>query len=236
MKPTLAFSALLGLLSAAAGAVDVDLANAQCFVDDRTTIYCEDVRVENDFYWMKLTWSNKRKAFVPYRYSETEPTTQMRLYAAPGRHTGNLAGSAADPRMAVDELCASNQPARYQNSIAFISLHQNDPIVKFPFTHGVPRYVPIVAGAYDTKIADDWEDLMDGQIDFSLSDLGVTKDGWWSGSSSRGLWNYDSCSFWTSDDAYDQGHYGSPGATNEGWIDYSNNNCNAELTVLCLAY
>lgn len=236
MKPILALSALAGLFSAAVGAVDVDLTNAQCYVEDSKTIHCEDVRVDNDFYWMKLGWNDKRKAFAPYRYDIIEPTTQMELYAAPGRYTGNLVGDATNPRGQIDKICAANRPAGYANHIAFISVHKDDPIVKFPFTHGVPRYVPIVAGAYETKIADDWEDLMDGQIDFSLADLGVTSDGWWSGSSSRGLWNYDSCNFWTSKDPYQQGHYGSSGATNESWIDYTNNNCSAKLTILCLAY
>ena len=156
------------------------------------------------------------------------------LYSA-GVQVAELGG-----RSGADLICqqVSNKPAGYGAYRAFISVNANDEIRDMPTNYGVPTNVPITS-PNGTTIANNWADLLDGNIQKSLSAAGVIPAGstWWSGSSSDGSVTANTCQEWMVAIPSAFGDYGCADATDASWINCETQPCNVENAhLLCIAY
>lgn len=150
---------------------------------------------------------------------------------------GNLGG-----RAGADALCAAsaNKPAGYSNYRAFISTSAADEIRDMPTNYGVPTNLPITGPAPGyVQIASNWANLLDGGIDASLSDAGVTPgdNRWWSGSNSAGALSSNYCNGWTTNDIGVGADGGNSTLTTSGWINDFTVPCSVDnRRVVCIAY
>ncbi len=155
------------------------------------------------------------------------------LYSA-GVQVAELGG-----RNGADSICqqVSNKPAGYGAYRAFISVNANDEIRDMPTNYGVPTNVPITS-PNGTTIANNWADLLDGNIQKSLSAAGVipAESTWWSGSSSDGSVT-NTCQEWMVVTSSAFGDYGCADATDASWINCETQSCDVENAhLLCIAY
>lgn len=155
------------------------------------------------------------------------------LYSAGDTYDGNLGG-----RSGADSMCvnSSNKPDGYSNFIAFLSVSADDEIRDMPTLYSVPTDVPIqsVGG---TRVANDWFDLLDGNIAFDLYEaLGITGS-WFSGSNWNGSVHTDyTCAGWTVNTSIDYSQLGRSDATDTNWMSGSTLACKYPFRVLCIAY
>ena|GEM_PF-3193082 len=98
------------------------------------------------------------------------------LYEA-GAYSGNLGD-----RAATDALCAGSRPAGYTRHRAFIGHSTADSIANMPTNYGISTAAPIKS-ATGIAIANNWADLVDGNIANTLNAAGIvsTPPAWWSG-------------------------------------------------------
>jgi len=175
--------------------------------------------------------------------------TEIVIYVA-GASAGTLGGnlsalSGSSLRDKVDSLCTAEKPSGVTspNVRALISLGSSDQISDFPAHYGTPGDLPVKdsTGAY--TIADNWADLMDGSVDVSLYDAGLTDYSWTTsltGSDANG--NYlsaYSCNGWTSTDSGASVAWGSAGATDSSWFSVQNEGyCSASSNtrIMCITY
>lgn len=159
-----------------------------------------------------------------------------------GPYTGDLADpKAASVREEIDSLCsAAAKMARTKalpclNKRAFISIDPGDDIAGMPANFGIPRNRRII-GPTDIQIADNWADLLDGDIDVTLFDAGIVPDQWWSGSTSGGVYDIsvDNCTGWTSTSR--KGQAGNHEKTDDAWIQGNTPDCDAARYVLCVCW
>jgi hypothetical protein len=174
--------------------------------------------------------------------------TEIILYVAGETVTlsGNLAGLSGDTlRDKVDCLCAAEKPSGVTspNVRALISLSSDDEIADFPTLYGTPTDLPVEdpTGAY--TIADDWADLLDGTIDITLWDAGITPVSWTvslTGSDENGNYLSDySCDGWTSSDSSSTISWGRAGATNYEWMSIETSSycsANSNTRIMCITY
>jgi hypothetical protein len=164
------------------------------------------------------------------------PQAPLILYEeSAGNRNGNLSG-----RSGADALClaSANRPAGYINFRAFISVDANDEIRDMPGNYGVPTNVPIQSLG-GTVIANDWADLLDGNIAVSLLNAGVLTGSpdWWSGSNDDGSLNASNCVGWTSAAGPPVGGIAGRNIdTDPTWIIFGTASCDMSFSVLCLAF
>ncbi len=121
---------------------------------------------------------------------------------------------------------------------AFISVNPTDEIRDMPFNYGLPTNRPIV-GLGNIKIADDWADLLDGNIQTSLIAAGIltTANWWYTGSNADGSLHPNNCEGWTNPNLMFGGRYGSGQFTDDRWITNSDATCGLEnYHVLCIGW
>ena len=156
-----------------------------------------------------------------------------------GPHNGlNFGG-----RVGLDQHCAT---AKANKSIpgvfthALISVSASDEIRDMPALYDVPTNL-VLLGPTGKHVADNWADLLDGSIDQSLTDAGVSSaDFWISGSNTDGSVR-STCNGWTTSEFSQQvtGTYGYPASSNSLWITITDGDvyCSAsQYNVICLAY
>ncbi|MBI4928432.1 MAG: DUF1554 domain-containing protein [Anaerolineae bacterium] len=157
------------------------------------------------------------------------------IYSA-GGHNGNLGG-----RSGADALCsaATNKPNNFTHYRAFISVTTNDEIRDMPANYGVPTNLPITS-SNSNLLANNWAELLDGNLANSLADAGVLPDNsiWWSGSQSDGsLLNFYECAGWTNSTTSRSGEIGLSHQIDSFWISGYNTMCSdSTASLLCLAY
>ncbi|MBI1909064.1 MAG: hypothetical protein HYS22_02715 [Deltaproteobacteria bacterium] len=154
------------------------------------------------------------------------------MFGTGGAGGGNLGG-----RAGADALCTASVGSLSCNTIrAFISVSDADEIRDMPGNYGVPTTVAI-QGSTGTKIANNWEDLLDGTIPTSLATAGITDTTWWSGSTTNGSLS-NNCSNWTTSSfVAPGGQQAFANVTDSNWISQSNQSCAVgALVVLCLCY
>ncbi|MCP4143013.1 MAG: hypothetical protein GY755_22445 [Chloroflexi bacterium] len=153
------------------------------------------------------------------------------LYRA-GSYTGDLGD-----RNATDALCSNSLPAGFTKRKALISYSLIDDIANMPATHSFSSSIVIQASG-GMGIANNWADLLDGNIASTLSTAGITPNvAWWSGSNTNGSFNPTwNCAGWTSNLNTDGGITGNATLTDFNWINNNNSACNQALDLLCVAY
>ncbi len=166
----------------------------------------------------------------------TVPPPPIIMYSA-GMRTGDLGN-----RVATDALCVSSNPTTYTNVRAFIGNSTADSIANMPANYGVPTSNPITSNS-NISIADNWADLLDGNLATSPQSAGITTapNGWWSGAQNADGTHTDgtteTCQNWTSASVSDGGAAGSVWASDSSWIiGTPNAACNQTLDLLCIAY
>jgi hypothetical protein len=149
---------------------------------------------------------------------------EVRIYYSGTMTSGNLAGTA-------DALCATNKPAGFSNSKAFVPLSGSISSIVPSNCNSVP-----VTGSSGT-ISSTWTGLWDGSIDQSLDAAGVmpSPSEWWTGSNSNGT-TASTCLSWTSG-VSGVGTVGVTNASNSSWVSVYLQNCNrTDVALLCVAW
>jgi hypothetical protein len=160
-----------------------------------------------------------------------------------GTTDGDMGG-----RPQADSQCYShlNRPAACKHAcFAFISSdssHQIRDLTSSPYN--IPN-APFYGPDGNTKIADSWDDLLNGDINpdiVGLWDAGVLDnvgDRWWSGSNQDGTLHTDNCSGWTTNGgAGPMGRVGWADRTDSFWIaDTTSITCSTSTYyLLCICY
>ena len=164
------------------------------------------------------------------------PTPSYIVLYLGGTTDGNIG-----PRNNADALCAPNLPNGFGFYKAFISYDSFDSIATLPSNYGVPLGLPIQS-VTNFFIANDWTDLMDGNINDTLTNAGVVPSGvnWWTGvENSTGIHVdgvTDNCNNWTSNSNMVGGKAGSLVNSNSMWMDSNVVGCQIPIAVLCIAY
>lgn len=146
------------------------------------------------------------------------------------------------PRSTADAFCTGSQVG-YANHHALLAYSVADNIANMPTNFGVPTNLPIKS-PNGTLIANNWTDLLDGNIATTLNAAGVFINPgtyWWSGVEDASGTSIDGvtqdCNEWTSSLISDAGNYGSCDFANSTWMDGSSGAaCNQMLSILCVAY
>ncbi len=186
-------------------------------------------------YYYPPTATEKPEPEPTFTFTPIPLPNHLVLYEGNGLPTGNLG-----PRSNADAFCSSSLPAGFSNSHAFIGFSVSDSIANMPINYGVPTNLPIQSDT-NIVIANNWADLMDGNIDVSLSAAGVLFPGdiWWSGSESDGVQDTPiytpDCQEWTNGITF-SGAYGNSDNLDSTWIHDSNLLCFNVISVLCVAY
>ncbi len=154
------------------------------------------------------------------------------LYSA-GSHDGDLGN-----RAATNALCAAAIPAGYTNSRAFIAHSTADSIANMPANYSIPTNIPIQSTS-GVKFADNWADLLDGNIANTLTSAGLGT--WWSGAENADGSHIDGttedCNDWTSISSSVGGKVGLSTETDSRWMaNPISAGCHQALNLLCLAY
>ncbi len=152
-----------------------------------------------------------------------------------------LGGTPGNGRTGADNLCAAsaNAPAGYANYRAFISVNAADEIRDMPANYGVP-VAGTITGPTGTLIANDWADLLDGNIINALDAAGVLPAGfafgWRTGSNADGSLHANNCNGWTTQVGGNNGRGGSAIQTNATWLNELDHECSFSRPVVCIAY
>lgn len=142
------------------------------------------------------------------------------------------------PRADADELCADAIAVDYPTRTcthgvhAFVSFDADDEVRDMPDLYDVDTSYAIYDGSGETKIADSWEDLMDGDIDAAIGAE------YWSGTQASDYTTYggvgaSTCNGWTSNES-GQGLIGDASLTGEYWSGSDEVSCTGSYPVLCL--
>ncbi len=146
-------------------------------------------------------------------------------------------------RLGLDQHCALAKdklaiPGAHTH--ALISVSATDELRDMPSVYGLPTNRAFV-GPTGKKVADDFADLLDGELEQSLSDADISAAQFWiTGSNTDGSVR-TTCNGWTTSD-FDQqvmGTYGYPGASDSSWLTVTGGQvyCSAsQYTVICAAY
>lgn len=142
------------------------------------------------------------------------------LFGTERLYTGDLGGrSGADTKVQND----SARPEGLTKVHAFLSVDSDDCLQNFPERYGFSRDLPIFGPDGTTKVADNWADLLDGNIQAHLFSLGVLNpvkgEAWWSGSNPDGSAAPHTCNGWRDGSGTQRGIAGSADFSGGEWIN-----------------
>lgn len=165
-------------------------------------------------------------------------------------HAGTKNGNIGD-RSNVDSICAAARSANYPklpsyNVRGFISFNESDSIANMPANYRIHTNRPIRGPVGTGIIANDWADLLSGDIgtNVSHSTVGVLPYAgyWWSGSDKYGN-HATSCKSistnqdWNTADGSTFGTRGYAEATDSAWItDSTMSTCDKSYYILCIGW
>jgi hypothetical protein len=154
--------------------------------------------------------------------------TVKRVFASSSTHTGNLGGLAG-----ADGICQSLADAEGLSGTFKAWLSSSTVTASSRLTHAtIPYYLP-----NNTKIADDWSDLVDGTIDNPLNanEAGTTLPSFlpWTGATHTGGIATYQCSDWTSSANAQFGSNGSSTRTDLAWTLNNTRRCDTVTRVFC---
>jgi hypothetical protein len=146
-----------------------------------------------------------------------------------------LAAASIGGRVGADAKAAAapNRPPGYPHYRAFLSVSDTYEIRDMPNNFGISTIVPIIS-LTDKLIANNWYDLLDGNINQTLASAGVIPAGsfWWTGSNEDGSLS-DNCSGWTSTG---NGMVGSSDYFDPTWLSHSSLLGTNSYRLVCIAY
>ena len=182
-----------------------------------------------------ITFTIDDGASPPYTHSFDLVIYQAIVMYSAGDYEGDFGD-----RSSTNTLCQAANPTLYPNVRAFIGYNSTDSIANMPTVHNVPTDKP-VESILQIRIADNWADLLDGAIAYSLSSANITQTHWWSGvEASNGTFidgTSPNCNDWTSNSTAVAGQHGSIWATDSTWIANYPAACGGQtLALLCIAY
>lgn len=159
----------------------------------------------------------------------------MYLYDA-GGVTGAIGGRRGADILCYEALGSAGLPWGVTTR-ALLSVDAEDEIRDMPANYGVPTDRKIY-GSTQFPVADNWADLLNGSIDFTLSFAGVLATNfWYSGSYSDGSVTPNTCSGWTDGSTLEDGRFGLSYHSDTWWINRGNATCGASTYhVLCVAW
>jgi len=152
------------------------------------------------------------------------------LFATPATD-GLIEGGGMD---AADAYCASSKPPSLscKGGVKAFLNGQTRVAYNLPDSFSFSKDLPIYNPDKTRKIADDWADLIDGSIDVSIGDAGITSTGYWTGGDGT---NYCKItSEW--DSTANAGCLGDPTATSGFWFASGTDNCVQTHPALCLCW
>jgi len=161
--------------------------------------------------------------------------SRMYIYDA-GGVTGAIGGRRGADILCYEALGSAGLPWGVTTR-ALLSVDAEDEIRDMPANYGVPTDRKIY-GSTQFPVADNWADLLDGSIDFTLSFAGVLATNfWYSGSYSDGSVTPNTCSGWTDGSTTADGRYGLSYQADSWWINRANAGCGGSTYhVLCVAW
>lgn len=162
------------------------------------------------------------------------PVTYLVLYDSGSTSTGNLVD-----RTSADAFCALNLPSGFGNYRAFIGFSAADNISNMPSNYGISTSLPIQSTS-NVVIANNWADLLDGNILTTLASAGVVSNYWWSGVETDGT-SVDGvtadCNDWTDNTIIVDGYYGDYQFADGRWIKGAvGGACDQMLAIVCVGY
>ena len=166
---------------------------------------------------------------------------EVRLWVSSSTSDGNIG---AGGRVGVDSLCDSdlNKPT-ISNSItrALISVDTADEIRNMPRNYGIPRTEAIYRADGVTRIADNFDGLIDSNTDLknSVSETLSGVSAWvWAGSLANASLS-DACAAWTHSGPVSTGVFGSFGNAAEtglGFLQFGATACLGVFPLYCITY
>jgi len=164
-----------------------------------------------------------------------------------GVHDGQL-DTGGGARLDADALCAAAATSAGipgASVHALISIDIDDEIQDMTTAGGPITNVPtnrafVGPPPTNTKIADDWADLISGSLITSLNGAGFGGTDWWSGSTTTGSLALDTCDAglgpWT-DNTSEDGQIGSIISSGSSWLAAGGAHpCNIVRQLVCLGY
>ena len=137
-----------------------------------------------------------------------------------------------DGKSNADALCNTAKPSGTSQGYAFASFDGNNEIRDLPSTAGINTSLNIRSSS-DNIVAYNWEDLLDGSITKSLSNLGVVSNHWWSFSDQDGSISTNNCG--GGDDSSLQGKYGRSSDVSSNWMKRGDDACTNNFYLMCIA-
>lgn len=164
---------------------------------------------------------------TPSPTATATPAAAKRVFATSTTQTGGFGGI-----VGADAICAARASAAALGGVfkAWVSTTDASPASTFTRASGPYRLVD------GTKIADDWNDLVDGALDhvINLSESGGTVFGdVWTGTGTPGTVAAVTCNAWTTGSSGASGQCGSTQSTSGAWTASSVPLCNTPLRLYC---
>ena len=218
------------------------------WTQDVVTVVSDSLSPGTGYYFNVVVRDSDGNSAAYITVSATTLTDAIYMFSA-GLYAGDLqsaatssakvAAVAVSMRDTIDGLCDTAKTSSYPalpclNVRAFISISDSDDIAGMPANFSVPSGRRIISPG-GMQIVESWASLLDGTIDVSLADAGVSTDHWWSGSLSDGTFDADNnCGGWTS--LSEKGQSGLYNKTDSKWIEGNTPNCDASRYVLCVCW
>ena len=151
---------------------------------------------------------------------------------------GNIGG-----RIGADSLAESTYNNHYgylecENIHAFLSFSSADKIINMPDNYGFPQDLPIKS-PNETSIANNWDDLLDGNITMTLQEAGIfsSNEWYWTGSYSDGeIESADTCGGWNNDSNSNYGKVGVSWESENGWLNLGTQSCDQDYKFLAICW
>jgi hypothetical protein len=157
------------------------------------------------------------------------------LYEQGGTWNGSLGG-----RLGANNKCrlSGNRPTEKSKFIAFISTGPIHKIVDLPKNNFFPGEIPIKS-KNGQIVASNWSDIVDGDINDTLFNLGVLPGGqyfWTGGFLGDDTIGNKTCSGFIDGTVGSSGSQGSADLATAGWEKAMELTCDTTVRLLCLAY
>jgi hypothetical protein len=206
----------------------------------------------NTTYFFNVIVKDEAGNKTAYTSTSQATANSMFLFSEGTDRDGDLktAGGESTARASGDSLCSTKKTASHAglnctNIRVFLTISADDEIRDFPTLYGVPTSVSIIS-ADGVGIDNDWNSLLDGNINTDLKTAGVLAgffNFWWSGSTSSGAVSTTSdnnvCTGFTSNSGggTNLAESGVSHLNNDGdWIENGVQDCSTSHPYLCLCW
>lgn len=164
-------------------------------------------------------------------------TPRVTLFFTQMPYTGALGG-----RSGADDFCRQTwdnykgsigRAGKRENTHAVISTDVNDTIDQMTRNYNLPTNLPVYA--YNTKVQDSWEKLLNLGVYVPLPDAGFPITSFWTGSNTNGTYNSSNCTNFTSTGT--TGNYGTISISTGVQLFFSSSvSCPTQFYLMCVTY